>query len=266
MAMDRLGRTWRLRVGATLVVFLAVMAALGFVIVPVIEGRQTGLDPFTAICRAFGIGTPGTAAAVTAPARPETRVAWTAPTLAALAATDKAAGATAAEAACVACHAADGTSPDPAVPHMAGQSAYAIFKELRDYKDGARVNDTMSPIAQSLDDKEIADVAAYYASLKPTGLDASHPSLAGPEIEAIALRGDPSRTLPPCAACHAAGVGGPLETPVLTGQSPAYIESQLQAFAKGERHNDTFMGMRAIAAKLTPREMALLGTYYTTPH
>ena len=80
------------------------------------------------------------------------------------------------------------------------------------------------------------------------------------------MRGDPSRTLPPCAACHAAGAGGPLETPGLTGQSPVYVESQLQAFAKGERHNDAFMRMRAIAAKLTPREMILLGAYYTTPH
>ena len=266
MAMDTLDRTWRLRVSAMLVVVLAVMAALGFVIVPVIEGRQAGLDPFTAICRAFGIGPPGAAPAVTAPARPETRVAWTAPTFAALAAADKAAGATAAQATCVACHAADGTSPDPTVPHMAGQSAFAIFKELRDYKDGARVNDVMSPIAQSLDDKQMADVAAYYASLKPAGLDASHPSFAGPEIEAIAVRGDPSRTLPPCAACHAAGAGGPLETPGLTGQSPVYVESQLQAFAKGERHNDAFERMRAIAAKLTPREMVLLGAYYTTPH
>ena len=266
MTTDTLDRTWRLRVGAMVVVFLAVMSAMGFVVVPVIEGRRAGLDPFTAICRAFGIGAPAAVPLVTAPARPETRVAWTAPTLAALAAADKAAGAAEAQASCVACHAADGSSPDPTVPHMAGQSAFAIFKELQDYKHGARVSDVMSPIALSLDDKQMADVAAHYASLKPSGLDASHPSFAGPEIEAIALRGDPSRTLAPCAACHAAGAGGPLETPGLTGQSTVYIESQLQAFAKGERYNDAFMRMRSIAAKLTPREMALLGAYYTTPH
>jgi cytochrome c553 len=264
--MDTLDRAWRLRVAATIVVFLVIIAALGFVVIPMIEARQAGLDPFTAICRAFGIGTPGAAPAMTAPAEHETRVAWTAPTFAALAAADTAAGATTARATCVACHAADGSSPDPTVPHMAGQSAFAIFKELQDYKGGARVNEIMSVIAESLGDRQMVDVAAYYASLKPAGLDASHPSFAGSEIEEIVLRGDPSRALPPCAACHAAAAGGPLETPGLTGQSPAYVESQLQAFAKGERHNDVFMRMRAITAKLTTREMALLAAYYTTPH
>ena len=264
--MDTPDRTWRLRVGAMLVVFLAVMATLAFVVAPVIEARRDGLDTFTAICRAFGIGTSGSPLAVTAPTRPETRVAWTAPTFDALAKADRAAGATAAQANCVACHAADGTSPDPTVPRMAGQSAFAIFKELRDYKDGARVNDIMSPLAQALDERQMADLAAYYASLVPAGPDAAHPSFAGPEIEEIATRGDPSRALAPCAACHVVGAGGPLETPVLTGQPPAYVESQLQAFGKGERRNDAFMRMRAIATKLTPREMALLGAYYATPH
>jgi cytochrome c553 len=264
--MDARDRTWHLRVAATIVVFLAVVAALGFVVIPMVEARHAGLDPFTAICRAFGIVTPGAAPAVTAPAEHETRVAWTAPTFAVLAAADKAAGAATAQATCVACHAVDGSSPDPTVPHMAGQSAFAIFKELQDYKGGARVNEIMSTLAQSLDDRQMVDVAAYYASLKPAGLNASHPSFAGSEIEAIVLRGDPSRALPPCAACHAAGAGGPLETPGLTGQSPGYVEGQLRAFAKGERHNDVFMRMRAITAKLTPQEMALLAAYYTTPH
>lgn len=266
MVMDTLDRTWRLRVTTVLVVFLAVVGTLGFVVIPVIEGREAGLDTFTAICRAFGIGVTGPARIPAPPGPPATRVAWTAATFAALANSDKAAGAAVAQGTCVACHAADGTSPDPSVPHMAGQSAYAVFKELQDYKSGARTNDIMSPMAQTLSDKQMADVAAYYASLKPAGLDAAHPTFAGPEIEAIALRGDPSRALPPCAACHTVGAGGPLETPILTGQSPAYVESQLQALAKGDRHNDAFMRMRVIAAKLTPREMALLGDYYMTPH
>jgi cytochrome c553 len=124
----------------------------------------------------------------------------------------------------------------------------------------------MSQMVQPLDAKAMANLAAYYASLRRSDLDPAHPSYAGPEIEALALLGDAGRALPPCAACHSTTAGGPLETPDLTGQSAAYIGAQLQAFADGSRRNDVFQRMRSIAAKLTPREMVLLGAYYTTPH
>ena len=51
----------------------------------------------------------------------------------------------------------------------------------------------------------------------------------------------------------------------LTGQSPLTSRTA-HAFADGSRHNDTFERMRAIAAKLSPGEMDLLGAYYTTAH
>ena len=264
--MDRTDRAWRLSIIATLVGTLLVIGALAFVVVPVVGAQNTGLDAFTAICRAIGIPlgtpTPGLRAA----AQPsESKVAWTASEFAMVARADKASGEKLAQGTCIACHAADGSSADPLFPRMAGQSAYAIYKQLQDFKSGARRNDVMSQMVQPLDTKQMADLAAYYASLRRSDLDAAHPSYAGPDIEALALDGDAGRALPPCAACHTAA-GGPLETPGLTGQSAAYIAAQLHAFADGSRGNDVFQRMRAIAAKLTPREMALLGAYYTTPH
>jgi cytochrome c553 len=265
--MDAIDRAWRLWIIAILVGMILTIGVLAFIVVPVVGAENAGLDAFTAICRAIGINigktTPTTRAISQAPA---TNVAWTAAEFGALSRADKTAGEALAQATCVACHAADGSSADPTIPRMAGQSAFAIYKELQDFKSGARSNDTMSQFVQPLDTKQMADVAAYYAGLRRTDLDPAHPSFAGSEIEGLAIAGDSRRALSPCAACHAPAAGGPTETPSLTGQSPAYVAAQLQAFADGSRHNDVFQRMRAIAAKLTPREMSLLGAYYATPH
>ena len=265
--MDTADRSWNRWVGVIVVSGLVMIGALALVIVPVVVGQGAGLSAFTAICRAIGIGAGKPSLAGPAPrAAPATYVAWTAPEFASLAQANKSAGANLAQATCVACHAANGSSPDPSIPGMAGQSAFAIYKELQDFKSGARVNEVMAPIAQPLELEQMADVAVYYASLSRHDLDDAHPSYAGAEIASLALRGDSARALPPCAACHAPGAGGPIETPSLTGQSAVYVTAQLQAFADGNRHNDVFERMRSIAAKLTRPEMTLLGAYYTTPH
>jgi cytochrome c553 len=68
-------------------------------------------------------------------------------------------------AACAACHGADGkgVAPNPA---LAGKPEAEQVKALQDYKSGARANPIMKGMASSLSDKDMEDVAAYYASLK----------------------------------------------------------------------------------------------------
>jgi cytochrome c553 len=67
---------------------------------------------------------------------------------------------------CVACHGLDGIGKMPDVPNLAGESAIYLTKALTDYRDGRREHEQMSIIAKSLSDEEIADLAAWYASLK----------------------------------------------------------------------------------------------------
>jgi len=74
--------------------------------------------------------------------------------------------------------------------------------------------------------------------------------------------GDPSRNIPPCSACHRRGSGGPIETPVLAEQQEGYIVAQLKMYASGERRNDVYGRMRAIAAKLKDSEIKELSAYY----
>ena len=81
-----------------------------------------------------------------------------------LAAGDAEAGKTK-SAVCAACHGADGKAIMAEYPNLAGQGAGYIVKQLQDFKEGRRENALMSPMAMPLSDEDMADLAAYYASL-----------------------------------------------------------------------------------------------------
>ncbi|MBB3226965.1 cytochrome c553 [Luteibacter sp. Sphag1AF] len=69
---------------------------------------------------------------------------------------------------CAGCHGVDGYQnvyPSYNVPHIAGQNEQYIINALHAYKNGERKHPTMTAQAESLSDKEIADVAAYLSSL-----------------------------------------------------------------------------------------------------
>ena len=68
---------------------------------------------------------------------------------------------------CAACHGQDGNSQSPDYPKLGGQHRDYLAKALRDYKSGARKNPIMAGFAATLTDKDIDNVAAYFASQPP---------------------------------------------------------------------------------------------------
>ena len=68
-------------------------------------------------------------------------------------------------ASCVNCHGKMGEGKDKA-PKLAGLDEAHLIKQLQDFKSGARKDMMMNMFAGSLGDMEIADLAAYYSSLK----------------------------------------------------------------------------------------------------
>lgn len=72
---------------------------------------------------------------------------------------------------CAGCHGIEGyrwAYPEVYhVPKLGGQHAAYLIKALQAYKSGARAHPTMHAIASSLTDADIADIAAYYSSVKP---------------------------------------------------------------------------------------------------
>ena len=67
---------------------------------------------------------------------------------------------------CTACHGPDGNSTNPLWPKLAGQHAPYMVKQLKDFKSGARKDPVMAPMAAPLSEKDMENLAAYYASQK----------------------------------------------------------------------------------------------------
>lgn len=178
----------------------------------------------------------------------------------ALAAGDPAAG-KAKSATCAACHTADGNSINPQYPKLAGQSADYLFKQLQDYKSGARANPIMLGMVAPLSPQDMEDLAAYYAS-QQVARAAADPKLA-PQGEALFRGGNLNSGVAACAACHGAvGAGNPAaKFPALAAQHSEYLEVQLKAFRAMERANDAGQMMRAIAAKMSDPEIKAVASY-----
>ncbi len=164
-------------------------------------------------------------------------------------------------AACAACHGADGNSPAPNFPKLAGQGAAYIEQQLRAFKSGVRPDPTMNGIAAALSDQDMADLAAYYAGQKR--------ALAGAD-KALVTRGerlyrggDKDNGAAACMACHGPnGSGNPAaKYPALSGQHAAYVEKQLNDFRAGTRSGDGAGMMHDIAIKLTPEEIKAVSAY-----
>jgi cytochrome c553 len=73
---------------------------------------------------------------------------------------------------CAACHGAAGVSVSEGIPNLAAQRAGYLATQLRALKDGTRKNPIMNAIAAQLSPEEIANVAAYFASLPGAGASA----------------------------------------------------------------------------------------------
>ena len=226
-----LDQPWRIWSSVIVVAILLSGVLLGVVIIPVVQGRQAGLDAWTAICRAIGI-LPGSPARQQptdqTPSKPVSQVIWTAELLQILARADVRKGRAAAQEACVSCHGETGVSISAEIPHLAGQSGAAIYKQLFDYRTDSRSHPLMTGIAKALDESVIADVAAYYAGQpqrnpNPDTLAPAHPAI----VQLVEL-GDNARSIAPCSSCHRPGSGGPIETPILAEQRDEYLVQQLK--------------------------------------
>jgi cytochrome c553 len=67
---------------------------------------------------------------------------------------------------CQTCHGLDGLSKLPEAPNLAGQPQPYLVKSLDEYRKGVRKNEMMSVVAPALSDQDIADLAAFYASIE----------------------------------------------------------------------------------------------------
>jgi len=170
--------------------------------------------------------------------------------------------------ACAQCHAFTGGSDSSgAFPRIAGQSAFYLSKQLRDFVSGVRSNSIMSPIARALSSDNLDDVAAYYANV-----EAPFPPLADgdPKLlkrgKELAESGNRAKGIPGCDVCHGErGAGESPTVPYLAGQYAHYTAFELQMWQRGFRRNSPTT-MALFAKLLDDQEIAALAAYYQQLH
>lgn len=69
---------------------------------------------------------------------------------------------------CAVCHGPNGISQNPEAPNLAGQVEMYITKSLEEFRSGKRSNEMMTVVAKDLTDTDIANFAAWYASIEIT--------------------------------------------------------------------------------------------------
>jgi cytochrome c553 len=170
---------------------------------------------------------------------------------------------------CSSCHGPNGNSSNPEWPRLAGQSAVYIAEQLRMFRAGTRDNPIMKPLAGTLSDQDISDLAVYYQAQTIAGLEAD-PSFwkAGSELY---RRGDKARNIPACVACHGPVGRGNLAAgyPALRAQESVYVVKQLNDYATGARYTGTNVAtadpnsvmMLTIAKRLTPEDIRNVASY-----
>ena len=147
---------------------------------------------------------------------------------------------------CRTCHGIDGHARIPIAPHIGGESATYLMHQLTAFRDGTRTHEMMSVVAKSLDNKAIADLAAWYAS-QPVSA-----KLPQGKAEAMAPEA--------CVSCHGAdGLAAIEDAPNLAGENVIYIDTQLKAFRSGKRQHEV---MTEIAAGLTDAEIRAAAEWY----
>lgn len=162
---------------------------------------------------------------------------------------------------CAACHGVDGNSPLPMNPSLAGQHPEYLFKQLNEFKSGSRTNPVMTGMVAGLSAEDMRNLAAYYAAQKPSESAAKDKDLVA-QGRKLFRGGNVATGVAACAGCHSPnGAGIPSQYPRLAGQHPEYIVAQLKAFRAGERANDSTNMMRAVAARLTDREIGAVAEY-----
>jgi cytochrome c553 len=154
---------------------------------------------------------------------------------------------------CSACHGEKGLPDDKAIPIIWGQNEGYIYLQLRDFQKGARKDDRMTPIAQSLSKDDAQALAAYFAGKSWPKIGA--PSASKPD-EAAAMTAIKSVV---CSSCHLEQFQGDSSVPRLAGQSHDYLAKTMTDFQTRTRANNP--GMSDLMNTVTSAQITAIAAY-----
>lgn len=156
-------------------------------------------------------------------------------------------------AACEACHGPEGRSTQTAIPILAGQTSRYMYLELRDFQEGRRTNELMTPMVTGMTRDEMRELSDYFAKQKP-----APQAFVSDPARAVLGKLKADETL--CTMCHLGGFAGQNEVPRVAGQHFEYIVKQLNDFKARARTNDAG-SMTSVAATLNVQDIENLAHY-----
>lgn len=165
---------------------------------------------------------------------------------------------------CIACHTETGNSIIEAQPKISNQPIKYFVRQLKEFKKpedkSLRYNPTMYEIAKELSEKDMLDLAAYFATFEMTKGKADSGLV---DLGRRVYKGGNSKTgVPACSGCHGPqGMSNePGGIPHLSGQYAEYIKTQLIAYKEGER-NTMPQVMQGVAQKMSTEEIEAVSEY-----
>ncbi len=128
---------------------------------------------------------------------------------------------------CGGCHGFHGVSTDSATPSLAGQDPEYLVKAMKAYRT-TRKNWGMQRYIAGLSDKDMENIAAYYAAQKPQAADK--------------VPGSAQELAEKCNRCHDAA-NSTMTAPKMRGQDKDYLVMALRAYRDGRRESSTMHNM-----------------------
>lgn len=124
---------------------------------------------------------------------------------------------------CTACHGANGNSPIPLTPSLAGQPKVFIENQLVLIREGLRDIPQMKGLLDALKDPELVALATYFSAQTPT-------KPAGSINRETFDRGQALAGKMLCGTCHLPDYSGRQQMPRLAGQNEAFLAYSMKQF------------------------------------
>ena len=155
---------------------------------------------------------------------------------------------------CVACHGEGGISQLENMPSLAGQPDQFIQWQLVFFRAGTRKNDQMQPIVEQLNNEDIRNLGAYFATLTP-------PKAKPDEKPDLSAKGAQAAAGRRCASCHTDNFAGGKAVPRVAGQREEYLVKALHDYKSGARSGGGMAAMASVAFSLSEEEIEALAHY-----
>jgi cytochrome c553 len=156
---------------------------------------------------------------------------------------------------CVGCHGENGISQTENIPSLAAQPDQFIQWQLVFFRAGTRKNEQMQPIVEQINNDDIRNLGAYFASLPPpkNPKPDDNPDLSKKGAQAAAGRR--------CANCHTDSYAGTKAVARVAGQREEYLVKALHDYKSSVRSGGAMAAMADVAYPLHEEEIEALAHY-----